>query len=231
MTRAPAGTRVEPTAREGVGWSSLFSAAFMQSRNAMVLLDADRRHVDVNGAYVKLVGHPRGELIGRRVQDLVAGPHLSERTWAADLAQGRFTGETDLLCADGTRVAVQFAATVEVVTGRRLVLFVVLTTSRWGRAFRRGPDVEADATPAPLSNRGFAPSRAGSAGSGLISWWTRPTPWRRRVTTSTSLTGSGVTGWSPGWCWAHSGSSPWRPEWDSARRFPPPRRSTSRRRP
>ena len=36
-------------------------------------------------------------------------------------------------------VAVQWAACAEVVTGRRLVLFVALTTSRWGRHFRR-PD-------------------------------------------------------------------------------------------
>jgi len=34
-------------------------------------------------------------------------------------------------------VGVQYGATPEVVTGRRLVLFVAVSTSRWGRHFRR----------------------------------------------------------------------------------------------
>jgi DNA-binding CsgD family transcriptional regulator len=42
-----------------------------------------------------------------------------------------------MVCADGSRVAVQWGADTEVVTGRRLVLFVALCTSRWGAKFRR----------------------------------------------------------------------------------------------
>jgi DNA-binding CsgD family transcriptional regulator len=45
----------------------------------------------------------------------------------------------------------QWGATVEVITGRRLVLVVALTTSRWGNRFRRMPDVEA--TEGDLSER------------------------------------------------------------------------------
>jgi DNA-binding CsgD family transcriptional regulator len=37
-------------------------------------------------------------------------------------------------------IGVQYGATVEVVTGRRLVLFVSTTSSRWGRHFRRVVD-------------------------------------------------------------------------------------------
>ena len=124
------------------GWSTLFSAAFTQSRNAMVLLDAHRRHVEVNGPYLKLLGYERGELIGRPVYELVVGgPLASHAEWEAALTSGHFTGEAQLRCGDGTTVAVQWAATTEVVTGRRLALFVTLSTSRWGRSFRRGePD-------------------------------------------------------------------------------------------
>ena len=50
---------------------------------------------------------------------------------------GRFTGEVELLCASGGRVAVQWAATAEIVTGRYLALVVALSTSRWGTRFRR----------------------------------------------------------------------------------------------
>jgi PAS domain-containing protein len=101
----------------------------------MVLVDARRRQVDANGAYLKLLGHTRGAVIGTPVYAFVAdGPLASPQEWDAAMASGRFTGETDLLCANGGRVSVQWGASVEVVTGRRLVLFVVLSTSRWGSA-------------------------------------------------------------------------------------------------
>ena len=120
------------------GWSGLFSTAFRQSSNAMVLVDARRRQVDANGAYLKLLGYTRRAVIGTPVYEFVAdGPLNSPQEWDAAMASGRFTGETDLVHASGARVRVQWGASVEVVTGRRLVLFVVLSTSRWGRRFRR----------------------------------------------------------------------------------------------
>jgi PAS domain S-box-containing protein len=120
------------------GWSALFSAAFKQSRNAMVLVDDHRVHVDVNGAYLKLLGYRRSELVGQPLYRFVAGPsRASDREWAAALAARRFTGAADMICADGSRVAVQWGADTEVVTGRRLILFVALGTSRWGAKFRR----------------------------------------------------------------------------------------------
>lgn len=134
------------------GWSALFSSAFNGSRNAMVLLDERRRHVDANGAYLKLLGYRRDELIGRPVYAFVAGgPLASAEEWAAKLLTGQFTGEADLVCADGSKVSVQWAATTEVVTGRRLVLFVALSTSRWGTRFRR--DIPSEPEPGTLSER------------------------------------------------------------------------------
>jgi PAS domain S-box-containing protein len=134
------------------GWSGFFDAAFKQSRNAMVLVDDRRIQVDVNGAYLKLLGYQRGRLIGQPIYRFVAAPsRASGEEWAAALAVGRFTGEAELICADGSRVGVQWGATVEVVTGRRLVLFVALSTSRWGGRFRRTTMPERDA--GPLSER------------------------------------------------------------------------------
>jgi PAS domain S-box-containing protein len=119
-------------------WARLFSTAFTHSRNAMVLLDGHRRYVDVNGAYLKLLGYRREELIGRPVyRHIVGGPLATPAQWQAWLHQHQFTGEAELVSADGGRVAVQWAATTEVVTGRQLVLFVALNTSRWGPRFRR----------------------------------------------------------------------------------------------
>ena len=122
------------------GWTGLFSSAFTQSRNAMALIDGRRRHVDVNGAYLRLLGYSRDDLLGRPVGELVrGGPQFSDAEWAAALAEGRFSGETELICADGHLVAVQWGATSETVTGRHLILFVALSTSRWGSRFRREP--------------------------------------------------------------------------------------------
>jgi len=104
----------------------------------MVLLDSERRHVEVNGAYLKLLGYRREQLIGRPVYEfVVGGPMLSRTEWQRTLRNAQFTGDVRLRCADGGEVAAQWAATVETVTGRRLVLFVALSTSRWGRSFRR----------------------------------------------------------------------------------------------
>jgi PAS domain S-box-containing protein len=144
------------------GWAALFQNAFKQSRNAMVLLDDQRRHVDVNGAYVKLCGYPRDQLIGRQVSDLIeGGPRMSQRRWLATIARGEFTGEAALVRADDTTVTVQYAGHAEVVTGERRVLFVALSTSRWGRHSRRSAD---DGTHGSLSARELEIVRLVAAG-------------------------------------------------------------------
>ena len=56
-----------------------------------------------------------------------------------------------LSCANGDVVAVQWGADIEVVTGHRLVLLVALSTSRWGRHFRRS--VPRARSPGLLSER------------------------------------------------------------------------------
>ena len=126
-----------PTAGDGA-WSGLFWSAFRKSRNAMALVDRDRVLVDVNGAFLRLIGRRRDELLGRPLARLVVGaPRFSAAAWRAALASGQFTGDIELLHADGAGVEVQWDASAEVVTGRHLVLFVALSTSRWGGRFRR----------------------------------------------------------------------------------------------
>ena len=136
------------------GWPALFRAAFSQSRNPMVMADEGRRHVAVNGAYLKLLGRRREELIGRPLWTFVVeGPLLTDEEWADAVAAGRSSGVAELRCADGGLVGVQWAATAEVVTGRRLVLFVALSTSRWGDRFRRLDQSGARRAGDPLTTR------------------------------------------------------------------------------
>jgi PAS domain S-box-containing protein len=116
------------------GWSALFRDAFNQSRNAMVLLDDDRRHVEINGAYVQLLGYRPSELIGQPVYELRADHAVvSEAQWRAALRQKQFTGTIELVRADGGHVTVEYAGHPEIVTGRQLVLFVALRAARGGR--------------------------------------------------------------------------------------------------
>src|SRR5262249_25376001 len=91
---------------------------------------------------------PRTAVIDQPLSSFVAGgARRSQSEWMELMATGRFSGEADLVRPDGTRVAVQWGASTEVVTGQRLVLFVGLGTSRLGRPFRRDvhdedPDLE-----------------------------------------------------------------------------------------
>src|SRR5215207_2735096 len=134
----------DPPMTRGDGWSSLFTTAFTQSRNAMAL-------VDVNGAYLKLRGYRRDALIGRPIHEVVVGgPNASAEEWARVVARGRVDGEAELICAEGGTVNVSWGASAETVTGRTLVLFVALATSRRGRPPRRAP---ADAAGWALSMR------------------------------------------------------------------------------
>ena len=123
------------------GWAALFRDAFNQSRNAMVLLDDDRRHVEVNGAYAQLLGYRPSDLIGRPVRELRADHSaVSDDQWHASLRQKQFTGTIELLRADGGRVTVEFAGHPEIVTGQQLVLFVALRAARGGRLRDDSPE-------------------------------------------------------------------------------------------
>jgi PAS domain S-box-containing protein len=128
------------------GWPALFSAAFRQSSNAMALVDDRRRHVDVNGPYLNLMGYSRAALIGHPIFEIVAhGPLATEDEWGAALRAGNFAGNADLVCADGSTVSVDWGAHVVVATGHRLALLVALTTSR--RSLRRADSSEPDSPP------------------------------------------------------------------------------------
>jgi PAS domain S-box-containing protein len=134
------------------GWSALFTSAFKQSKNPMALVDDQRRYVDVNPAYVRLLGRSRDQVIGTHLWDfVVGGPLFSPAQWSAALAAHRFHGEAELIRADGSHIGVQWAGATEVATGQRLVLFVALSTSKWGGSFRR--TVVIDHEPGELSAR------------------------------------------------------------------------------
>ena len=118
----------------------------------MMLVNEHRRIVDANAACLQLLGRRGDELRHRPVWEFVVdGPLATEREWREQIATRRSSGEARLRHADGSAVLVQWGATTEIVTGRRLVLFVALHTSRWGARFRRAAD--GDSPSRPLSPR------------------------------------------------------------------------------
>src|SRR4051794_25903243 len=122
----------------------------MRSQNAMALTDGERRLIRVNPALAQLLGHKPSAMLGHHTYDYVIdGPLLSRTDWQQQIERGDVTGEVELRCSNGDMVRAQFGIHPENVTGHRLVLFVALTSSRWGRHFRR----DAGEVTAELSNR------------------------------------------------------------------------------
>jgi PAS domain S-box-containing protein len=149
------------------GWAGLFSHAFKSSRNAMILMDDKRKIHDVNGAFLRMVGYDRKTLIGRHAWEFVAGgPLLTPEEWAHELARQRFTGEATAIASDGTLITVQWGADTEIVTGRQMVLFVAISTSRWGGRFRRevAHDAESAGTLSPREREVVRLVALGSSG-------------------------------------------------------------------
>jgi DNA-binding CsgD family transcriptional regulator len=100
----------------------------------MVLLDAARRQVEVNGAYLRLLGRTRPELIGVPVYEFVrGGPIHTPHEWQEFMAQTRFTGVADLVRGDGGFVRVEFAGHPSLVGAETVVLFVIITATRGAR--------------------------------------------------------------------------------------------------
>ena len=110
------------------GWEPFFWATFERSANAMALVDEERRFVEVNSAMLTVLDRGRNELIGRRVPDFVApgARVVPESEWEAFLETGEGTGGQQFVRGDGNVVSINFAGQVERVTGRRLVLIVML---------------------------------------------------------------------------------------------------------
>jgi PAS domain S-box-containing protein len=110
------------------GWEELFEAAFLGSRTAMELLDGDRRRVSVNDPFCALAGRPREELVGTRLEDLIAPEYVQgvEAAWKEFLESREWLGSWAIVRPDGSRVYAEIAGVLADVGARRRALFVYL---------------------------------------------------------------------------------------------------------
>jgi PAS domain S-box-containing protein len=108
--------------------SKFFWLAFRESANAMAILRTDRVMVEANDAHVRLLGRDRESIIGQHAETFVIPEQWKRvrRDWVVLLRDGFVSGDRELLRPDGRSVRVQFAAAQERITGKDLVLWVVL---------------------------------------------------------------------------------------------------------
>jgi PAS domain S-box-containing protein len=127
--RNGAGTAATRERRED--WRELFWIVFSRSASPMVVLDYDRRVVEMNAAMIKTVGYSRKQMLGQRI-DLFLDPdewRSLDADWHAFQRRGEFEGQRSLVRPDGRRIEVQYAAWWALLDGRRLALYVALDVS------------------------------------------------------------------------------------------------------
>jgi PAS domain S-box-containing protein len=113
---------------EGAGWERLFWLVFKRTSNPVVLLDEQRRVVDVNDAGLSLFGRDRADVIGSSMVDSIRPDEREAAAgeWEEFLRTGEYTGKRALLRADGSEVEVEFAARLERIGARRMATYVVM---------------------------------------------------------------------------------------------------------
>jgi PAS domain S-box-containing protein len=73
------------------------------------IADEDMRFLAVSHAVCDVLGYDREELLRMRVSDIVAGPGVAE-DFARMIADGEATGRSELVCADGSSVVLDYRA-------------------------------------------------------------------------------------------------------------------------
>ena len=132
-------------ARGLTGWRSLFWTAFNLSANPMLLLQSDRVLAGVNDAFLNTFGYTRAHTVGLTLDLFVAErsrQQMKKDRWEL-LHIGRLNREREMIRADGGHVRAQFAAHREIVTGRDLVLGVLLDLETRQCAAVSGPPARA----------------------------------------------------------------------------------------
>jgi PAS domain S-box-containing protein len=117
--------------RSETGWEGPFWLIFERSSNAIVLLDDERRYVDVNPAAVALLGRTREELLGTSSFANIAPAErrIAATQWRAFLESGEYSGTRALVRPDGSEVEIDYAARLAVIGERRLAIFVSLAST------------------------------------------------------------------------------------------------------
>jgi PAS domain S-box-containing protein len=101
-----------------------FWAVFRRSRNAMLVVDDERRYLAANDAATALLGVTEDQLRTMRVDDLAPPTNGDvESTWREFLSRGSMTGRWHVTTAQG-EIEVEYSATANVAPGRHLSIIL-----------------------------------------------------------------------------------------------------------
>jgi PAS domain S-box-containing protein len=110
---------------------SLFEAVFEHATLAMLVADDDRRYVEANPAACALLGAPRSQILGKRIDDFSDFSTAEvAQAWRQFLADGHMAGDFFIRRADGERRLVEFHATANITPGQHLSLLRDVTDAR-----------------------------------------------------------------------------------------------------
>jgi PAS domain S-box-containing protein len=107
----------------------LYESTFERSIVAKLILDDDRRIVDVNAAGATVLGLTHDEALGMRIDDLLPDEAV-EVMWKRFVAAGVLEGESKLTLPNGQTRRVEFAATANVQPGRHITTMRDLTRQK-----------------------------------------------------------------------------------------------------
>lgn len=99
---------------------------FQRSLLPMLLTDDARRYTDANASACLLLGRPRAEILGRRVEDFTPGAASDEieSRWRQFLSEGVQAGSWQLSGRNGQLIQVDYSATANVAPGRHLTILI-----------------------------------------------------------------------------------------------------------
>jgi two-component system cell cycle sensor histidine kinase/response regulator CckA len=105
-----------------------YRALMEQAHDAILILDSQHRILEANGAGLRLLGRPRGEIVGRAYDDFVVPEELADSLRTRELLareQNVWVPLRHLVRADGTRVTVELSVSL-VRIGNDSTVFAIL---------------------------------------------------------------------------------------------------------
>jgi PAS domain S-box-containing protein len=108
-------------------WSGETDRTFERSLNPTLLIDDDRRYVDVNDAACSFLGLTRDQVVGRRIDEFLV-PDVRKtlaETWPRFLHMGRHAGFFELVRPDGSVRKTMYSSIANVTPGRHLTVYLL----------------------------------------------------------------------------------------------------------
>jgi len=130
-----------PIATElGDAWSGEPDRIFEDSVNPTLMLDDERRYVDVNDAACTFLGLTREQVLQRRIDDFLE-PEVRAtlgESWPRFLAKGRHAGFFKLVLPDGSVRSTMYSSIANVTPGRHLTVYLLDGEAQSNDASARG---------------------------------------------------------------------------------------------